>query len=257
MTERHHAASTEKRSRKATIFVLVALVGTVSVNSSAQDPRPGFAAGSSGDEITESGKAGGVRSPALTGERRPLYRLQNSDVLEINFKFATEFNQTVTVQPDGFIDLKGIEKQIFARGLTVPDLQSEVRSAYSSILHDPEPSIALKDFEHPYFIAGGEVGRPGKYDLRGETTVAEAVAIAGGLTGQAKHSQVVLFRHVNEGTVETRLLNLKDMLNRHDLKEDVHLHSGDMLFVPQNAISKLRRYLPTSALGMYWNARPF
>jgi len=37
------------------------------------------------------------------------------------------------------------------------------------------------------------------------TTVTEAVAIAGGFTGQAKHSQVVLFRHVSDSTVEAKL----------------------------------------------------
>ncbi len=257
MTDRRQAASTEKRSRRATLRALVLCVEIVSVSSVAQDLRPGFAAGTSGAEATESGKAGGERSPALTGERCPLYRLQNSDVLDLSFNFASEFNQTVTIQPDGFIALKGLEKLLFARGMTVPALQSEVRNVYASILHNPELSIALKEFEHPYFIVGGEIGRPGKYDLRGDTTVAEAVAIAGGLTGQAKHSQVVLFRRVNQDAVEARLLNLKDMLNRRDLREDIHLRSGDMLFVPQNAMSKIRRYLPTSALGMYWNARPY
>jgi len=240
------------------LLVFFASSGAISVTSSAQDLRPGFTADSRERmEATESGTAGGVRSPALTGERRPLYRLQNSDVLEINFNFASDFNQTVTIQPDGFITLKGLDRQLFARGLTLPELRTAIRDAYAAILHEPEPSITLKDFEHPYFIAGGEVSKPGKYDLRGETTVTEALAIAGGFTGQAKHSQVVLFRHVSEDIVEAKLLNVKTMLNSRDLREDVHLHPGDMLFVPQNTISKIRRYLPTSALGMYWNARPY
>ena len=247
----------KRGNRRATICALLVYVGTVSVTAIAQDLRPGFAAGTSGVVATESGTAGGKWSPALTGERRPLYRLQNTDTLEITFNFASEFNQTLTVQPDGFIALKGLEKQLFAQGMTVPDLQTELRSAYAAILHNPELTIVLKEFERPYFIAGGEVARPGKYDLRGETTATEAVAIAGGFTGQAKHSQVVLFRHVSQDVVEAHLLNLKTMLNRRDLGEDVHLRPGDMLFVPQNSISKIRRYLPTSALGMYWNARPF
>ena len=67
----------------------------------------------------------------------------------------------------------------------------------------------LKEFERPSYIVGGEVRKPGKYELRSDTTVAEAVQIAGGLTQQSKHSQVVLFRKVNDELVETRLLNLK------------------------------------------------
>jgi hypothetical protein len=62
---------------------------------------------------TKSGTAGGVldrnnSSPSLTGERHPQYRLCKSDVVIISFSFAPEFDQTVTVQPDGFIDLRRV-----------------------------------------------------------------------------------------------------------------------------------------------------
>jgi protein involved in polysaccharide export with SLBB domain len=245
--------------KKVATCALVLWLGLlVSVALRAQKQQPSVAAGDDGRAVsTESGGADGARSPAWTGERRPLYRLCPSDVVEISFNFASEFNQMVTVQPDGLITLKGLEKQMYAQGMTLPELRENVSSAYASMLHEPEISIVLKDFDKPYFIAGGEVGKPGKYDLRSDTTVTEAVAIAGGFTGQAKHSQVLLFRHVSDDTVETKLLNLKAMLSGHDLKEDVHLRPGDMLFVPQNTISKIRRYLPTSSLGMYWTQRPF
>jgi polysaccharide export outer membrane protein len=176
--------------------------------------------------------------------------------MEISFTFASEFNQTVTVQPDGFIPLKGLEKQMYAQGMTLPQLRESVRAAYAPMLHEPEISVVLKEFDRPYFIASGEIGKPGKYDLHGDTTVTEAVAIAGGFTGQAKHSQVVLFRHVSDDTVEAKLLNIKAMLSGRDLREDVHLRPGDMLYVPQNMISKIRKYLPMSSLGMYWTQKP-
>ena len=87
------------------------------------------------------------------------------------------------------------------------------------------------------------MGKPGRYELRSDTTVAEAVQIAGGFTAQSKHSQVVLFRRVNDDLVETRLLNLKKMLKQNGLKEDAHLRPGDLVYVPQNTISKMSRFL--------------
>src|SRR5215813_1197119 len=239
-------------------FVLVSLIGTqVSVVAVAQGSQPELAAVEN-TASTESGGAGGVKgSPASPGERRPLYRLCNSDVVEFTFNFASEFNQTVTVQPDGFITLKGLEQQMYAQGMTLSELRGAIRGAYASMLHEPDIAIVLKEFDRPYFVAGGEVSKPGKYELHGDTTVTEAVAIAGGFTGQARHSQVVLFRHVSDGVVEAKLLNMKEMLSTHDLREDVHLRPGDMLFVPQSTLSKIRRYLPTSNLGMYWTGRPF
>ena len=248
-----------KRVWRATIVALVWSAGLqVSVVALAQESGSKAAAGRAvSPATTESGAAGGVLSPALTGERRPLYRLRKSDVMEISFTFAGEFDQTVTVQPDGFITLRGLEQQMYAQGMTLPQLQAAIRGAYSLNLHDPEVSVVLKDFDHPYFIAGGEVARPGKYELRGDTTIVEAVAMAGGFTGQAKHSQVVLFRHVSESVVEAKLLNVKQMLKSRDLREDVYLRPGDMFFVPQSLISKINRYLPSSALAMYWNPKPF
>jgi len=204
------------------------------------------------EPAAKSGAADGNWSPALTGERRPLYRLCKSDVVEISFTFAPEFNQTRTVQPDGYIPLKGIDG-LYAEGLTVPELRETVRKAYAGVLHEPEVTVVLKDFNKPYFIAGGEVAHPGRYELRSDTTVVEAVEAAGGFTGLSKHSQVVLFRRVSAETFEAKLLNVKKMLAARDLREDLHLQPGDMLYVPQNAISKIKQYLPVSEVGANFN----
>ena len=197
-----------------------------------------------------------IENPALTGVRRPFYRLRKSDVVEIRFTLSPEFDQTLTVQPDGFIALKDAG-DLFAEGLTVSDLREAVAAAYAAFLHDPEVSIILKDFEKPFFLVGGQVARPGKYELRSPTTVSEAVAIAGGFTEQAKHSQVVLFRRLLDGVVETHVLNVKSMLASRNLEEDMDLKPGDMLFVPQNRISKIRKYLPASSLSTFFTPAQF
>jgi polysaccharide export outer membrane protein len=210
---------------------------------------------------TKSGTAGGVldrnnSSPSLTGERHPQYRLCKSDVVIISFGFAPEFDQTVTVQPDGFIALRDLQ-DIYAEGSTVSDLREAISAAYAPILHDPEVTISLKDFDKPSFIASGQVAHPGKFELRSDTTVTEAVAIAGGFTEQAKHSQVVLFRRVSDQMVESRVLDIKFLLQSRNLNEDVYLKPGDLIFVPQNRISKIRKYLPVSNLSAYMSPSQF
>ena len=220
------------------------------VVAAAQQPRSPAAAVSGATDTTNSGRADGAPSPALAGERRPLYRLRKSDVLEITFTFAPEFDQTVTVQPDGFIALRG-QKQLYAERMTLSELQEAVRKTYATTMHDPEVSLVLKDFDKPFFLASGQVNHPGKFELRADVTVTEAVAIAGGFNDQARHSQVVLFRRVSDDLVESRVLNLKHMLNAKNLAEDIHLKPGDLIYVPQNTISKIRRYLPASSLSLY------
>jgi len=203
-----------------------------------------------GPAASQPGGAGGTGNPLLGRHRRPLYRLNKSDVIEVSFAFAPEFNQTATVQPDGFVTLRDAG-HLLAERSTAEELEAAIAAAYSRLLHDPQVTVGLKDFDHPYFIAGGEVRRPGKYELRGDLTVSAAVAIAGGFTEHAKHSQVVLFRRVTSDLVETRVVNVKEMLKRRSLGEDHSLQAGDYVFVPRNTISKIMRFMPATSMGMY------
>jgi len=206
--------------------------------------------------VAQPDTADGKGDPAFGGQRHPLYRLSKSDTVDINFTFSPDFNQTLIVQPDGFVALKGAGTMV-AEGLTVPELQQAVANAYRGFLHDPEVTVTLKDFDKPYFLASGEVSRPGKYELRGDLTVNEAVAIAGGFTQQARHSQVVLFRRVSANLAESHVIDLKKMLDAHDLHEDLHLQPGDFIYVPQSRIAKLRRYVPTNSMSWYMNPLQF
>lgn len=183
-------------------------------------------------------------------QRDQRYRLRKSDVIEIKFKLSPEFDQTVTVQPDGFITLDGAG-DLKVEDKTIPELKEAIGRAYQGILHEPVITVSLKDFNKPSFIVAGQVGHPGKYELRSDTTLVEALAIAGDITTAAKHSQVVLFRHVSSEMFEARVFNVKQMLASHNLEEDPHLLPGDLVFVPQNKISKIQHYLPTTSMGAY------
>lgn len=226
---------------KTSISASVFLLAVISVAGLGQSATPA--------SVSTSASAGSSSRPALE-ERTPRYQLRKSDSFEVSFALSPELNQTITVQPDGYITLKSAGT-ILAEGFTIPELTEKIREAYSGILHDPIITIELKDFDKPYFIASGQLGKPGKYDLRSDLTVTEAVAVAGGFTEASKHSQVVLFRPSHNGMTETRVIDVKKMLKNRDLAEDVHLQPGDMIFVPQNRISKISRYLPTSSLGLY------
>jgi len=188
--------------------------------------------------------------------RDPRYRVRKSDVIEVKFKFSPEFDQTLTVQPDGFVTLDEVG-DLKVEDKTLPELREAIQLAYQGILHDAVITVSLKDFDKPFFIAAGQVGHPGKYELRSDTTLVEAVAVAGGFTDASKYSQVVLFRHVSNDMVEAKVFNLKQMLASRNLQEDPHLLPGDMLFVPQNKISKIQRYLPTPGLGAFFNPTQF
>ncbi|MGD0180625.1 MAG: polysaccharide biosynthesis/export family protein [Terriglobales bacterium] len=180
------------------------------------------------------------------------YKIEPGDSFDITFDLSPEFNQTgVAVQPDGFVTLHGVG-DIKVQGQTVPQLTETLRKTYSKILNDPQISVSLKDFQKPYFIADGQVARPGKYELRGDTTLTEAIAMAGGFLETAKHSQVVLYRRVDDNWTSAQLINVKKMEADRSLREDPFLHPGDMLFVPKNTLSKIKPFIPNASLGSYF-----
>ena len=183
--------------------------------------------------------------------RNRRYTIHASDTLELTFALTPEFNQVVTVQPDGYITLREVG-DLLAAGHTLPEVTDSIRAAYSKILHDPVISVDPKDFEKPYFVVGGQVGKPGKFDYRGDVTLTAAIAIAGGFTDMSKHSQVLLFRRVSDQWTEAKIINVKKMLESKNLQEDPELQPGDMLFVPKNAISKIKPFLPTPGVGAYF-----
>jgi polysaccharide export outer membrane protein len=181
------------------------------------------------------------------------YRITPSDVLELHFPFVPEFNQTVTVQPDGYISLSGVG-DIRVQGRTVPEAKALLIEAYQGILRDPAVNIVLKEFEKPYFIVSGEVGKPGKYELRGATTLTQGMALAGGYTEAAKHSNVLLFRRFGATDwLEVKQIDVKKMFASRDLSEDPILRPGDTVFVPKSTFSKVAPFIPKFGWGLYFN----
>jgi polysaccharide biosynthesis/export protein len=181
-------------------------------------------------------------------QRYPRYKVQPTDVLSLTFPLSPEFNQTtVNVQPDGYINLL-IADSVYVKGKTVPEITQVVKKAYLGTLHDPIIEVDLVDFQKPFFLVSGQVGKPGQFDLLHDTTVSEAIAIAGGFAPTAK-TQVFLFHRVSNNWVEVKKLSLKDILHGKNANEDAQLASGDMIFVPEKFITNFRKYVPYAISG--------
>src|ERR1700744_6582481 len=89
-------------------------------------------------------------------ERNPRYVIQRSDVLELSFTRTPEFNQTVTVQPDGYISLQNA-RTLHVQGMTVQELIAALKVAYADSLHEPIINVDLVDFQKPFFSVSGQL----------------------------------------------------------------------------------------------------
>jgi polysaccharide export outer membrane protein len=181
--------------------------------------------------------------PALQ-QRNPRYQVMRDDILVITFALSPELDQTVMIQPDGYVTLMNVGS-VFVQGQTLPQVVETIKKAYAGTLHDPIVDVDLKDFQKPYFVALGQVGKPGQYDLRYDMTLTEAIAMAGGFTNGAK-TQVFLYHRVGNQWVEAKEMNVKQILQGKNVNEDAQMQPGDMIFVPEKFITKFKKYVPYS-----------
>lgn len=192
--------------------------------------------------------------PRLTTVTENRYRLQPGDVLEVQFRYSPEFNQTVTVQPDGYITLE-IGGDLKVAGFTIEQTRNAILRQARTRLQDPVATIVLKEFQRPYFVVAGEVSQPGKIEMRERVTAIQAIMLAGGMKETAKSSQVVVFRQINSDMAEVKLLNLKSIRRTSDLENDLTLQAGDMVFVPRDKISKIERFMKLASVAAFMAPR--
>jgi polysaccharide export outer membrane protein len=190
------------------------------------------------------------RAPRLTTVTEERYRLQPGDVLEVQFRYSPEFNQTVSVQPDGYISLE-IGGDLKVAGLTVEQTREAILKRASARLQDPVATIVLKEFQKPYFVVSGEVNTPGKIEMHERVTALQAIMLAGGMKEGANSGQVVVFHGINSDTAEVKLLNLKSIRRTSDLENDLTLQPGDMVFVPRDKISKIERFMRLASVAAF------
>jgi polysaccharide export outer membrane protein len=181
------------------------------------------------------------------------YLVKVDDSVALTFPMTPEFNQILIVQPDGFINPGGAAS-LHVEGLTVPQVADAVKDAYAHVLHNPVVLVDLKDFQQPIFSVLGQVGKPGQYPLRYDTTIAEAIALGGGMLPTGK-TQVFLLRRTSTDQMQVHQYKV-DFTGNHQSNEMPRLRPGDIVFVPEKAIVKFRKYVPYY-LGLSLNDASF
>ncbi len=200
---------------------------------------------------------------AETGPRRALesgtkgflkqaYRLQPGDSFEVTFRYTPEFNETVTVGPDGQTALRAAGA-IRAAGLTVEQITAAITSAAAAKLVNPEVAVTLKEFDRPHVFVAGEVNAPGRQDLRRPTTVLQAILMCGGPKDDAALGRVLLFRRLDAETAEVHVLELAHFGRRARAENDMLLQPDDMVLVRHDLPSRVERFIKIANLGFYLN----
>jgi polysaccharide export outer membrane protein len=181
------------------------------------------------------GEVGGVQNASLdTGG----YRIQPGDQLAIDFYLNSEFNDNVSVQPDGRIVLR-LVGPLQASGLSPGQLASSINQAYSRELKNPSATVHVQNMPSRQIFVQGQVNHPGAFALQPGMTALQAIASAGGHTDEAAMNNVVLIRRDSCGHADGSKLDLASASETPDKGEDVMLMPHDTLVVPRSEIANI------------------
>jgi polysaccharide export outer membrane protein len=119
------------------------------------------------------------------------------DTININVFNEPEISsQSVPVDTSGGMALPLIGR-VHASGMTATALAAALRERYGRYYVDPQVTVIVTSSVSQRVTVQGEVEDPGIYDVRGGTTLLDAVAMAKGETENAALREVVILRQIN------------------------------------------------------------
>jgi len=171
------------------------------------------------------------------------YTLGPDDVIEITVLRHPEFSGTYSVNQEGKIQYKFVG-DLEVTGFTKTKLEEKVKEIISSYVINPEVNVAIVEFKSKVIYVLGEVGTPGKFYMRSESIpVREAVVQAGLPTLAAAMRRCLLVTPDKSGKPKSRLVDLYSVLYGGDLKKNVEMRPGEVLYVPATVMAKIIRVI--------------
>ncbi|HWO27018.1 MAG TPA: polysaccharide biosynthesis/export family protein [Kofleriaceae bacterium] len=158
------------------------------------------------------------------------------DVVAVNVWENKEFNTEATIRPDGTITMPLIG-DLKAAGETPTSLKRQIKTQLADYVKSTPGTelvtIAVKAWRSYKFTIEGEVGRPGVYTSDGFVTVADALAMAGGVSRFAKQSEIKIFRVDPESKkIRTIPVDYGKITSGKRLDMNIWLLAGDTISVP-------------------------
>jgi polysaccharide biosynthesis/export protein len=175
-----------------------------------------------------------------TSGSRPLaqeYTIGPGDVLKITVWGHDDLTREYPVTQDGRLPFP-LVGAVEAAGLTTTELAARLRDLLEKdYLVDPQVLVAVKDYLSKKVHVIGEADKPGLFYLTGPTTVLEVLSKAGGLSRNAGKDLVLVrtARSADGARAEGSAILRFDLrkIQAGDVKENVVLENGDMMFVPK------------------------
>ena len=157
------------------------------------------------------------------------YVIGPEDVLQVTVWKNDAMSKQVPVRPDGKISLPLLH-DIQAAGLTAMQLRDKIAAALGEFMPTPEVAVIVSEVRSFRVSVLGEVQKPGVLNLKADTSIMEALAMAGGFRDFASPSKIVVFRKDSYGKTHKLRFNYKRAISSDE--ENFSLKTGDVIVVP-------------------------
>jgi polysaccharide export outer membrane protein len=156
------------------------------------------------------------------------------DVVGINVWDQRDFNTDATIRPDGTITMP-LVGDIKAAGETPSALKEKIKVQLANFLKmggGNEVTVAVRAWRSYRFTIEGEVSRSGVFTNDQYLTVAEAIAMAGGLSRFAKRDEIKLLRKDAQGNQREIPLDYDALASGKRKDMNIYVMPGDVIYVP-------------------------
>ncbi|MFH1622243.1 MAG: polysaccharide biosynthesis/export family protein [Candidatus Omnitrophota bacterium] len=163
------------------------------------------------------------------------YRLQPEDVLQITVYEQPDLNITVRITSDGKIAFPLIGK-VSVVGLSISEVEDKITDLLAAdYLVNPQVQVFISEYHVKQISVLGSVNTPGKYDMytEKETTVLQAIAMAGGFSDVASINNTRIIRN-EDGEQKIIPIKVTDITTKGMKDKDVALQPGDIVYVPES-----------------------
>jgi len=159
----------------------------------------------------------------------PEYRMGPEDSLRISVWENRDLTLDLVVRPDGKISMPLIQ-DVVAEGQTAEELANTIHQKLLTFIKEPQVSVIILQVNAPKYFVMGNVTRPGPYPLRSETSVLQALSLAGGFTQFASPRSIKLIRNTR-GKQQVQKVNYYKIIDEGG-EGNYILQSGDTVVVP-------------------------
>ncbi len=171
------------------------------------------------------------------------YTLGATDVIEVTVQRHPEVSGQYVVNKEGKIQYEFVG-DIEILGKTKKEVVDILTEALKKYIIAPDVTVKIVGYNSKVVYVIGEVGRPGKIPMRGDTiTVREALIQAGLPLLSAKASKSKLITPSRNGKPRQVNVNIQKLLYEGDLRQNLVMKPGDTLYVPPTLMTKTMRVL--------------